>query len=81
MYTVVVHHKYRRTRMKAFDLKSLRAQKDVQQRELAASVECHPNTLIDIERGRIGIDSETHGEMIAAINRIAEAKKREGVPA
>lgn len=67
--------------MKAFDLKARRAEKDVRQVELALSVECHPNTLTDIERGRIGIDSETYSEMIAAIDRIAEAKKKQGVAA
>ena len=67
--------------MKAFDLKAIRAQKNVLQSELAASVECHPNTLTDIERGRIGIDSETYGDMLAAIDKIGQAKQKEATAA
>jgi ribosome-binding protein aMBF1 (putative translation factor) len=63
--------------MKASHLRLVRLQAGInRQSELSAELGWNTETITDIERGRVGIDSETQTEILDAIERI-RIRKRE----
>jgi ribosome-binding protein aMBF1 (putative translation factor) len=64
--------------MKASHLRLVRLQAGInRQSELSAELGWNTETITDIERGRVGIDSETEREILDAIERIGARKKEE----
>ena len=62
--------------MRAIELKFKRQNAGInRQVQLAKLVGCHQTTLVDIERGRIGIDQETYDRICAAIDDYAAKRK------
>jgi DNA-binding XRE family transcriptional regulator len=65
--------------MKGFELAGRRKQANITQAELACELRCHRETIVNVERGDWpDITPEAFSQALAAIQRIAERKQREG---
>ena len=62
--------------MKATELGVKRKNSDLTQEALKDHLEISLGTVIDIERGRIGIDDETYERIDGAIDDLSAAKKQ-----
>lgn len=52
-----------------------RARKRISQADLAKRLGWYPSTLVEIELGRVGVDSETYRRVLDAIEGEEEAKE------
>lgn len=57
--------------MKLYDLRKWRIEADIRQDVFAKEVGLNIATVVDIERGRIGVDAETLERFEQAVRRIA----------
>ncbi len=61
--------------MKVMEIRLRRIERGVRQDDLAKAAGLHPCTLVDIERGRLGVDEETYRCLTDTLERLGRTKQ------